>query len=41
MVLFILFPGWGVNKKLWELTHNNNKLIKLTFLKELKIDEFP
>ena len=36
MVLFILFPGLGVQKKIWELTHDNNKLIKLTFLKELK-----
>ena len=36
MVLFILFPGLGTNKKIWELTHNNKKLIKLNFLNELK-----
>ena len=36
MVLFILFPGLGINKKIWELTHNNKKLIKLNFLNELK-----
>ena len=36
MVLFILFPGLEVQKKLWELTIINNKLVKLNFLKELK-----
>ena len=36
MVLFILFPGLGIQKKIWELTIIDNKLVKLNFLKELK-----
>ena len=36
MVLFILFPGLGINKYNWEFTHDGKNLIKLDFIKKLK-----
>jgi hypothetical protein len=36
MVLFILFPGFGVTKYTWEKDVVNYKIIKIDFLKKLK-----